>query len=50
MTTPAPRKTRPAQTASAPQPAKAPRPALRQLIAAQFAARSVSLPRMNHTA
>lgn len=47
MTTPANRKKRPAPAA---QPAKAPRPALRQLIAAQFAARTVSLPRMNHPA
>ena len=50
MTTPANRKKRPTQTAAAPQPAKAPRPALRQLIAAQFAARTVSLPRLPHTA
>ena len=50
MTTPANRKKRPAQTAPVAQPAKAPRPALRQLIAAQFAARTVTLPRMPHTA
>jgi hypothetical protein len=50
MTTPAPRKTRPAQPATAAQQAKAPRPALRQLIAAQFAARTVTLPRMPHSA
>jgi hypothetical protein len=50
MTTPANRKKRPAQTAPAAQNGKAPRPALRQLIAAQFAARTVSLPRMNHPA
>jgi hypothetical protein len=50
MTTPAPRKTRPTQTAPAAQQAKAPRPALRQLIAAQFAARTVTLPRMPHSA
>ncbi len=50
MTTPAPRKTRPTQTAPATQQAKAPRPALRQLIAAQFVARTVTLPRMPHSA
>jgi hypothetical protein len=49
MTTSANRKKRPAQTAPAAQLAKAPRPALRQLIAAQFAARTVTLPRMPHS-
>lgn len=50
MTTPANRKKHPTQTAPSAQPAKPPRPALRQLIAAQFAARTVTLPRMPHTA
>lgn len=46
------RKPRPAQSSTAQKTTKSPRPvpALRQLIAAQFAARSVSLPKLNHRA